>query len=277
MRCPDPRDLARPYEERGGWPTERDAEHPLFKVGHRFGLWDGVFRVLAIEIVLAAVLLAGWGIERMARAETLRPVDLALVLAVDVSGSITDASWRLQRDGIADALASDGFAHSIAAGQIGRVAVAVLQWGTMARIALAWRIVETPAEARALAEAIRRLEREESGGTCMGAAVRAAHQALAAWAEHASRRVIDVSGDGASNCGIEVAPPRAAALADGITLNGLPIVTAAEPLVDRWYEDNVIGGPGAFLVVAEGYASFAEAFRKKLTIETAGLPGGEDR
>ncbi len=220
---------------------------------------------LGIVALAACLALAA----RIARATEMKPVDLALVLAADVSGSIADQHWRLQRDGIADAIGSDAFAQSLAAGQIGRVAISFHQWGTTSRVAVGWRVLESAADARAFAEEIRAIPRLEAGGTHMGQAVKAAREALAAWVDHAARRVVDVSGDGASNGGIDLAPERALALAEGITLNGLPIVTETEPKVADWYAENLIGGPGAFLVVAESYAAFAEAFRKKLTIEVA--------
>lgn len=198
-----------------------------------------------------------------------RPVDVALLLAVDVSGSVSDDNWHLQRDGIADAIGSPEFGHSISSGQIGRIAVLVLQWGSDAKVVIDWRVLTGRADARVLAAEIRELARTESGATCMGNMLVKAAAALAGWSDQATRRVIDVSGDGADNCNIELAPTRAAVLAQGITVNGLPIVTVTEPQIAEYYETKVIGGPGAFTVVAEGFESFARAMRFKLVIETA--------
>jgi hypothetical protein len=200
-----------------------------------------------------------------------QPVDAALVLALDVSGSVSEANWKVQREGVASAIGSDQFAKAVRRGQIGRVAIAVVQWGTAPRMVIGWRILETPAETRALAEDMRRMQRTESGGTCMGTMLKMVTAELTAWDEYATRRIVDVSGDGASNCGVDFPAMRAAALKEGITINGLPIVTPLEPKVADWYGDNVIGGPGAFTIVADGHDRFAEAFMRKLTVEIAFL------
>lgn len=224
---------------------------------------------LGLAIVAAAASLAVAA--RGARAD--RPpaleVDVALVLAVDVSGSISDNSWRLQRDGIADAIGSPRFAQSVTGGALGRIAIAVMQWGSDARLVLGWRTLMGGGDALALAAEIRGLSRVESGSTCMEKALAAAVVALAPWDALATRRVIDVSGDGHANCNGDVAGARTLALASGLTINGLPIITPTEPLIEDWYRSNVIGGPGAFIVPADGYPAFAEAFLKKLTNEIA--------
>ena len=226
-------------------------------------------RIAAAFVLAVALSLIGLFAAAELRADDRRPVDVALVLAIDVSGSITDANWRLQRDGIAAALESGDFAAALGAGQIGRTAIAVVQWGGTARVVIPFRILTRPLDALHLAADLRALGRRESGGTCMAGAIQSSVDELEPWTDYATRRVIDVSGDGASNCGTDVGPARAAALAEGITINGLPIVTPAEPLVDRWYEDNVIGGPGHFLIAAVGYRQFEEAMRRKLTTEIA--------
>lgn len=204
-------------------------------------------------------------------ADERKPVDVALVLALDVSGSVSEDGWRIQRDGVASAIGSDQFAQAVRRGQIGRVAVAVVQWGTMPRLVIGWRVVETAGETRALAEEMRGMRRAEAGGTCMGTALKTITAELIAWEELATRRIIDISGDGASNCGLDLAVMRTATLQAGITINGLPIITPIEPKIAEWYEDNVIGGPGAFAVVADGNQRFAEAFLRKLTVEVAAL------
>ena len=232
----------------------------------RMAAWAALF-VAGTLLVMTGLLAV-----RKSWSQDLPVVDVAIVLAIDVSGSISEENWKFQRDGIAEVIGSPAFAAAITSGQIGRVAIAVMQWGTMPRVALSWRVVQTAAEARDLAGAVAVLRRLESGGTCMGAAIKGATAELGVWEDLAVRRVIDVSGDGASNCGLEVAAPRLVAIELGITINGLPIVTASEPKVDQWYAENVIGGPGHFMVVAEGYRDFAEAFAKKMTTEIAARP-----
>jgi len=219
----------------------------------------------------AALMLLGLLAAMPASAGDRQPVDVALVLAIDVSGSVSEDNWKTQREGVASAVGSDQFAQAVRRGQIGRVAIAVVQWGTVPRMVINWRIVETAAETRALADEMRRMNRAESGGTCMGTMLKMVTAELTAWDDYATRRIVDVSGDGATNCGIDFPAMRNAALKDGITINGLPIVTAVEPKVADWYGDNVIGGPGAFTVVADGHERFAEAFLRKLTVEIAFL------
>lgn len=204
-----------------------------------------------------------------------QPVDVALVLALDVSGSISDDAWKVQREGIASAVGSDQFAQAVRRGQIGRVAIAVVQWGTSARMVMGWRVVESSNEVQALARGMRAMQRAESGGTCMGTMLKMVTTELVPWDDYASRRIVDVSGDGASNCGTDLKDMRSAALKEGITINGLPIVTPVEPKVADWYADNVIGGPGAFTVVADGNGGFAEAFLRKLTVEIASNYAGD--
>ena len=205
-----------------------------------------------------------------------QPVDVALVLALDVSGSISDDAWKTQREGIASAVGSDQFAQAVRRGQIGRVAIAVVQWGTAPRMVIGWRVVENPNEIQALAHDMRAMQRAESGGTCMGTMLKMITDELRPWDDYASRRIVDVSGDGASNCGLDLPGMRSAALKEGITINGLPIVTPIEPKVADWYGDNVIGGPGAFTVVADGNGGFAEAFLRKLTVEIAANHAGNE-
>ena len=204
-----------------------------------------------------------------ALAESLPPADVALVFAVDVSGSVTDDSWKLQREGIASAIAGEEFARARRAGATGRIAITILQFGTEARAVIGWRVIESADEARAVASEIRAMARADSGSTCIAKVLAKGVKELARWADHALRRVIDVSGDGAENCRGDVAGARSTALAAGITINGLPIVTRSEPWIASWCERELIGGPNAFMIIADGHQRFAEAFRRKLILEIA--------
>jgi hypothetical protein len=198
-----------------------------------------------------------------------RPVDVALLLAVDVSGSVSEDNWKLQRDGIARAVASEEFARAVRIGAVGRVALAVVQWGSDAKLVIGWRVIENAGQAKEVAGEIRAMARTESGATCMGNMLMKASKELVAWTDNAARRVIDISGDGADNCNLDLNKARTAALEAGLTLNGLPIVTPTEPKIAEYYENKVIGGPGAFAVIADGHESFGEAFLRKLTLEVA--------
>lgn len=200
----------------------------------------------------------------------MKAVDVALVLAPDVSGSVTEASWRLQRDGMAAAISTKKFHDVVRAGPIGRIAVSVVQWSGLAFVSMEWRVIETQADAEAVAAEISKMRRNGGGNTCMDSAVKKAMELFRQIDGSASRQVIDISGDGEHNCqDRDFSRVRQEALSSDITINGLPIVTPIEPKIESWYEKNVIGGPGAFIVTARGFDNFKEAFLKKVTTEIA--------
>ncbi len=200
----------------------------------------------------------------------MKAVDVALVLAPDVSGSVSEASWKLQRDGMAAAIASKKFHDVVRAGPIGRIAVSVVQWSAMAIVAIDWRIIESQADAEAVAGEISSIRRMGNGNTCMDTALLKAMELFRQIDGNATRQVIDISGDGEHNCKHrDFSRVRQEALAADITINGLPIVTPIEPKIESWYEEHLIGGPGAFIVTAKGFDNFKEAFLKKVTTEIA--------
>lgn len=203
------------------------------------------------------------------------PVDTALVFAVDVSASVDDASWRLQRDGLADAVESVRFMNAVTQGMIGRTAIAVMQWSSDSFVAIDWRVVASRADAHRLALEIRVMPRLQSAQTCVARAISAATSLLTPWTETATRRVIDISGDGKDGCGESgnanegaIKWVRHVAMGLDITINGLPIIND-EKDVAEWYAAHVIGGPGAFLEVAHSNDDFAAAMRRKLVQEIA--------
>jgi len=215
------------------------------------------------------------GLQLPAFADTARS-DMALVLAVDVSGSVDDDRFKLQREGIAAALESDDFSAALAGGVNQTIEIAVIEWAEEQRVVLPWTVIHRHGELTALAGRLRRAGRSwVHTMTDLGGGIAAAERLLAIKPLVADRQVIDVSGDGPQNTGdLSAADARDAAVSHGITLNGLPITSGDDSDVDGWYRSNVIGGPGAFLVVANGYDAFAEAFRQKLTLEVAGLTPG---
>jgi hypothetical protein len=217
--------------------------------------------------IFAVVLL---GLQLPAFADSARS-DMALVLAVDVSGSVDDNRFKLQREGIAAALESDDFSASSGVNQT--IEVAVIEWAEEQRVVLPWTVIHGHGELAALVGRLRRAGRSwVHTMTDPGGGIAAAERLLATPPLVAGRQVIDVSGDGRQNTGeLSTADARDAAVSHGITLNGLPITSGDDPGVDGWYRVNVIGGPGAFLVVANGYDAFADAFRQKLTAEVGGL------
>ena len=198
-------------------------------------------------------------------------VDLALVLAVDVSGSVDATRFALQQQGYAAAFRSPRVVAAIRSGAAQAIAVTVIQWtGPMLQQqVIGWTTLADEASAHAFADMIERTPRQLfSGGTSISGAIDYARLLFIQAPVAAARRVIDVSGDGANNRGRPAAQARDEAVKDGIGINGLPIL-ALEPFLDRYYYDEVIGGPGAFMIPAESYENFADAILKKLIMEIA--------
>ena len=202
-------------------------------------------------------------------------VDLNLVLAVDVSGSVNQRRFELQRDGYAAAFRNPRVLKAVRGGGLqGRIAVTMVQWTGPALqiITVPWVVVADEASAEAVANAIERSPRQLfSGGTSISGAVDYSASLFARPPYDAPRRVIDVSGDGANNRGRPVTAARDDAIAKGITINGLPILEL-EPDLDEHYKNNVIGGPNAFMVTAQTFEEFADAVLKKLVTEISGGP-----
>ncbi len=201
-------------------------------------------------------------------AQAAERVSLELVLAVDVSLSVNDIEYGLQMRGIAAAFRDAEIAALIASHERG-VAVVMTQWtGTRnANVPLSWRVLIDAASAAAYADAVAGLPRSEFGNfTAIGHAISFAVELLETNAYRGDERKIDVSGDGRSNSGPEPSDTRLEALAQGITVNGLAI-TNNDPQLASYYAAHVIAGPAAFVIRAENFESFAEAFRRKLKRE----------
>jgi hypothetical protein len=215
---------------------------------------------------LAALLLVLAG----APAAGAQEVDLQLVLAVDASGSVNNQRFELQKHGYAEAFRSPEVQQAILSGR--GIAVTMVQWTGPAlhEQVVGWTRVADEAAAAALADAIDAAPRKLfSGGTSISGAIDYAMTLFPRSPFHGVRRVIDLSGDGANNRGRPASAARDEALAAGVTINALPILTL-EPDLDVWYRDNAIGGPGAFLIVVHSYDEFAAAIRRKLVTEIAG-------
>jgi hypothetical protein len=198
-----------------------------------------------------------------ARAE---PVDVSLVLAVDSSGSVDEREFALQREGYARAITDPRVLKAIAGGPRGAISLAIFEWSGpgLTSLVVPWKRIASPADAAAVANVLRATPRSiYGGGTAVGAAITTAAAMFAESGFEGARRVIDVSGDGANNRGPRAEPARDAAVAAGITINGLPIL-GAEPFVERYYREAVIGGPDAFLIVANDFDDFARAVLEKL-------------
>jgi len=202
--------------------------------------------------------------------------DVALVLAIDVSGSVDNDRFALQREGIAAALESEEVVAAVSSGVNQAIEIAVVEWAEEQRVLVPWIILRGRDDLKALATYLRGAGRSwVHTMTDPGGGISAAEQLFAAEPFVGLRRVIDVSGDGRQNSGeVATADARDSAVSDGITVNGLPIASEREPGIEDWYQANVIGGPGAFLVAADSYDAFAAAFQRKLTLEIAGLMPG---
>lgn len=215
---------------------------------------------------LAAALVLYVAVARVAAAE---PVDIELVLSVDSSGSIDNGEFALQREGYARALTHPEVVAAIQRGPHRAIAVTFIEWsGPEIRTqVVGWTRVSGPADAEAVAATLRRAPRTIfGGGTSLAGAILSGAAAFEQNGFEGVRRVIDVSGDGPNNRGTSVTAARDAATARGITINGLPILEDDEGLAD-YYRDFVIGGPGAFVQPAQGFADFERAVRRKLLQE----------
>jgi hypothetical protein len=229
--------------------------------------------VRRLRLLLPLLLLLLAGAPARAAPDSGGAVDLALVLAIDVSESVDAGEYELQHEGIARAFEDPRLIDAIAAGPHGAIAVLVLEWSDRDKQAVTvdWRRVDGGEAAAEFAAAVRRTERTSAGLTAIGDALNAAHAALDRLPMKAERRAVDVSGDGMANIGTPPRQARDSLVAAGVTINGLAILTD-EPWLESYYSDYVIGGPGAFLMQAEDFQSFANAMLQKLLAEIVALP-----
>jgi hypothetical protein len=220
-----------------------------------------------------------------APARAAEPVDLLLVLASDVSRSVDTVKFQLQREGYAAAMADRRVIEAIRSGPHGRIAICFVEWSgqTSQKLVIDWTIVSDAASARRIADQMIELPRAFADRTSISAGIDFAMSQLARSPFTAPRRTIDVSGDGTNNSGRDVATARDEAVAKGVTINGL-VILSETPLpwnpentnppggLGEYYKRNLIGGPGAFVTVAENHASFGQAIIKKMIAEIAAAP-----
>ena len=196
-------------------------------------------------------------------------VDVNLVLAIDASGSVDDDRFELQKRGFAAAFRDPKVLQAIRAGDHKSIAVFMLQWTgpPLQEVMVPWTLVSDERSAAVLAAVIEATPRRlMGGGTSISGAIDYSVKALAASPYLGTRRVIDISGDGSNNLGRPAEQARDEAVRMGIRINGLPIL-AVEPDLDQYFRQNVIGGPGAFVIAAKNYDQFAEAILRKLITE----------
>ena len=229
--------------------------------------------------VLALLLAAG------IPARAAEQVDLLLVLASDVSRSVDQRKFKLQREGYAAALTNPRVVEAIRSGPHGRIAICFVEWSgaNSLKLVIDWTLVSDAASARAISDQMIELPRSFADRTSISAGIEFSMVQLERSPFQATRRTIDVAGDGTNNSGRDVAQVRDEALAKGVTINGL-VILSDTPLpwnpehtnppggLDEYYRRNVTGGPGAFVMVAENHDSFGQAIVKKMIAEIAWNP-----
>jgi hypothetical protein len=237
--------------------------------------WRGA-RAVGLVLVLGAGLT--W-----ASAEGIRTeVDLLLVLAVDTSASISPRQRRLQRNGYVEAFRSSEITAAIRSGARGRIAVAYVEWAgkNTQHLTVPWTVIDGPEAANGFAERLAQSPLRRDFDTSLSGAIAFSMQLILASPFASERNLLDLSANGPNNTGAPVAAARDQAVAAGITINGLPVMTriywdgglySLEGL-DAYFEDCVIGGPGAFILVVRHPEQFAAAIRRKLILEISGGP-----
>jgi hypothetical protein len=230
-----------------------------------------------MRIVHAAALAAALWFGTVAPAVAETEVDLALVVAVDISYSMDPDEQQLQRDGFADAFRSREVQDAIRRGMLGRIAVAYMEWSGQydQRVLIPWTVLDEHEAVMAFADRIAASPLRRANRTSISGALEAAVTLHAESGLSPTRRVVDVSGDGPNNQGRMVTLARDEVVRQGITINGLPIMLKTPgwldiPDLDRYYRDCVIGGPGAFMVPARDKAQFQQAIKTKILLEVAG-------
>lgn len=212
-------------------------------------------------------------------------VDVELILAVDVSLSMSPDELAIQRDGYVAALTSEQVIRAIQDGIHGRIALSYVEWAgaTVQHIVVPWTIISNLEEATAVAEKLTVHPPNSARRTSISGALAFAGDMFAESPHRGLKRVVDISGDGPNNQGGLVAAARDALVEQGITINGLPLMTSGGfssvydlANLDLYYQHCVIGGPGAFMIPVNDWSQFPDAVRRKLVLELAGGPRPED-
>jgi hypothetical protein len=212
-------------------------------------------------------------------------VDLLLVLAVDVSRSIDQTKFMLQRDGYAAAVSNRGVLEAISSGPRQKIALNFVEWSGFGaqKLVIDWTVIDGADTARRFGDQIVEAPRSFADRTSISGGIEFAAAQIERSPFKAPRHIIDVSGDGTNNAGRDVGAARDAVVATGTIINGLVILSDSQVLfnaehtnppggLEKYYRDNVIGGPGAFVMVAEDFNAFGKAIVKKLIAEIAAAP-----
>jgi len=215
-------------------------------------------------------------------ASAAEQVDLLLVLAADVSRSVDSEKFQLQREGYAAAMSDPRVLDAIRSGRNGRVGVAFVEWSGIGsqRVVIDWTTVSDAESAKGFGDRLLEAPRSFADRTSISGAIEFAMGQFARAPFESARRTIDVSGDGTNNSGPDVTQVRDEAIARGVTINGL-VILSETPLawnpdhtnppggLENYYRNNVIGGPGAFVLTAQNFNSFGQAIVKKMIAEVA--------
>lgn len=251
----------------------------------RLFFYGGGCVAAAAVFVIAAVAFAGRTAHSLPRLADNKSgngmlVDVQLVLAVDISYSMDPDEQALQREGYRLALTSKEFLQALREGVHGRIAITYVEWAGQhdQQVVMPWRVIDGPEAADAVAAELGRAPYRRASRTSISGGLKFSSKLFDKSGYRGLRRVIDVSGDGANNSGTLVAPTRDEVVSAGITINGLPLMLKRPfsgmmdiDRLDIYYEDCVIGGPGAFVVPIRDRAEFIRATRTKLVLEIAGL------
>jgi hypothetical protein len=243
-----------------------------------------------MRVIRLAVTALGLFILIMGSAMAAEPVDLLLVLASDVSTSINDAKFKLQRDGYVAALTDPRLIEVIGSGPHKRIAICFIEWsGTEdQKVVIGWTLLENTQGATEFVRKLEKAPRSFSFFTSISAAIDFAAKQFEHAPFYSERRIIDISGDGTNNRGREVIAARDDALAQGVTINGL-VILSEQPLewdpshthppggLEYYYRKNVVGGPNSFVKVAEKFDVFGQALLNKLITEIAGEDRSKER
>ena len=236
----------------------------------------GALRVFLTLLML--VVAAPW-------ARAAEPVDLLLVLASDVSRSVDQRKFQLQREGYAAAIADKRVLEAISSGRHRRIAVTFVEWSGLSaqKVVIDWTLIGDAEQARKFGDQLIELPRSFAERTSISGGIDFSMALIERAPFESARRTIDVSGDGTNNSGRDVRIARDEALAKGVTINGL-VILSDRPMpwnpehtnppggLPKYFQDNVTGGPEAFVIVAENFESFGQAIVKKLIAEIAEGP-----
>jgi hypothetical protein len=231
--------------------------------------------------ILLLLILAGVAAVPAATAAA-EQVDLLLVLAADVSRSVDNAKFQLQREGYAAAISDPRVLDAVRSGRNGRIGLTFVEWSGVGsqRVLIDWTTIGDAESARGFGDRLLEAPRSFADRTSISGAIEFAIGQLARAPYEPARRTIDISGDGTNNAGGDVAVARDKAIAQGVTINGL-VILSETPLawnpdhtnppggLQNYYRNNVIGGPSAFVLVAENFNSFGQAIVKKMIAEVA--------